>query len=176
MRTVHETEALRPSDPIPKSMLTGTNCHKPGRTKIIIKTQQSYAGGQDDGSEDAHGGDEDEDGFTPLPSDLFYPEEVALTFPQLFTHCRRGLRLAQIESEQLLKECDKWEAIYKREWLEKEVLLAQVIQSEVKYHENRKAVVEGMVDIDIPQAIKNGVKVEEPITVAAGDNSTEIGA
>ena len=48
MRTVHETEALRPSDPVPKSMqATG----KSKNLKIIIKTPQSHAAGQDDDHE-----------------------------------------------------------------------------------------------------------------------------
>ena len=85
MRTVHETEALRPSDPVPKSMQSGPT-GRTGKLKIIIKTPQSQSAGQDDG-DDANGEVPPSECFTALTSELFTEEELELPLAKLWRKC-----------------------------------------------------------------------------------------
>ncbi|KAK4150741.1 hypothetical protein C8A00DRAFT_17784 [Chaetomidium leptoderma] len=142
MRTVHETEALRPSDPVPKSMqATG----KSKNLKIIIKTPQSHAAGQDDAIDDGSAGDDSSgDIFTPLTEDQgFLSDELTMPLARLMKLCRLQVKWAEEEGEQLRSECKQWEELYKHEWLEKEVLLDQVVQSERDWKTRREAVLAG---------------------------------
>ncbi|KAL2168294.1 hypothetical protein VTG60DRAFT_213 [Thermothelomyces hinnuleus] len=147
MRTVHETEALRPSDPVPKSMQAATGKSK--NLKIIIKTPQSHASGQDDAVDDASPGDESSgDMFTPLTEEQgFSPEELNMPLERLVKLCRLQVKWAEEEGEQLRAECKLWEDLYKQEWLEKEVLLDQVVQSEQAWQKRQKALLEGDADV-----------------------------
>ena len=147
MRTVHETEALRPSDPVPKSMQAATGKSK--NLKIIIKTPQSHAAGHDDAVDDGSAGDESSgDMFTPLTEDQgFSPNEMAMPLARLMKLCRLQVKWAEDEGEQLRAECRQWEALYKQEWLEKEVLLDQVVESEQAWRTRREAVLAGEADV-----------------------------
>lgn len=145
MRTVHETEALRPSDPVPKSMQAGPPS-KSSKLKIIIKTPQSHGnGGADD--ESGHGEDGHSDYFTALTSELFTADELAFSVDKLYRKCFWEAKWADEVGETLKRECKEWEDVYYKEWLEKETLLSQVIQSEVDWHERRQAVLAGSADI-----------------------------
>ncbi|KAF4782341.1 hypothetical protein HER10_EVM0011038 [Colletotrichum scovillei] len=178
MRTVHETEALRPSDP--------------GKLKIIIKTPQSHAAGHDDAIDD--GADDDElsaDLFTPLTEDQgFTSEELKIPLERLYKLCRFQVKWAQEESVKLAEEVKYWEKQYKDLWREKEVLFSQVVKSEVDWHERRQAVLSGAADVQLSgvlesqegtQTTANGggadsqeSKAEE--TLANGAKSTEVAA
>lgn len=142
MRTVHETEALRPSDPVPKSMQAATGKSK--NLKIIIKTPQSHVSGQDDAADDASQGDESSgDMFTPLTEEQgFSAEELNMPLERLVKLCRLQVKWAEEEGKQLRAECKLWEDLYKQEWLEKEVLLEQVVQSEREWQKRQKALLE----------------------------------
>jgi hypothetical protein len=165
MRTVHETEALRPSDPVPKSMQAGPT-GKSGRLKIIIKTPQSH-GAQDD-DESGHGDEANPEYFTVLPEELFDAEELSYPVDKLYRKCYWEVKWAEDVSETLKKECKEWENMYYKEWLEKEVLLSQVIKSEVDWHERRQAILSGLADVQVPKASEprentqsNGVEADE---------------
>lgn len=161
MRTVHETEALRPSDPVPKSMQSGPT-GKSNKLKIIIKTPQSHGGGgADDESGDGANGDSGaSDLFTALPGDMFTSEELSFPVDKLYRKCYWESKWADEVGEALQKECKEWEELYYQEWLEKEVLLSQVIQSEVDWHGRRKAILEGTADVHVPgrAASKDGAR------------------
>src|SRR5688572_25184298 len=119
MRTVHETEALRPSDPVPKSQQpTG----KSGKLKIIIKTPNSHNGGEDGADGSMNGEEANAEYFTALTSELFSPKELALPVDQLYRKCYWESKWSGEIGETLKKECKKWEEQYRQEWLEKEVL------------------------------------------------------
>lgn len=154
MRTVHETEALRPSDPVPKSMQSGPES-KSSKLKIIIKTPQSHGASPDDGA-DAGANDEEinADFFTPITPELFSADELALPVDKLYRKCHWEAKWADDVGEALNKECKEWEAAYYKEWLEKEVLLSQVIQSEVDWHERRQAILSGAADVQLPGIIE----------------------
>ncbi|KAH7023055.1 hypothetical protein EDB80DRAFT_630025 [Ilyonectria destructans] len=166
MRTVHETEALRPSDPVPKSMQSGT-LGKGGKLKIIIKTPQSH-GATEDGLDDAANGDDhNSEYFTALPEELFGSEELAYPVDKLYRKCYWEAKWAEDVGESLKKECKEWEDLYYKEWLEKEVLLSQVIKSEVDWHDRRQAILSGAADVQVPGAVEsvegeevNGTKME----------------
>lgn len=147
MRTVHETEALRPSDPVPKSMQGGAGKSK--NLKIIIKTPQSHAAGHDDAVDDGSAGDDSSgDIFTPLTQDQgFTSKELGMPLDRLARLCRLQVKWAEQEGEQLRDECRQWEELYKQEWLEKEVLLDQVVHSEEQWQEQRQAVLPREADL-----------------------------
>lgn len=154
MRTVHETEALRPSDPVPKSMQSGPQ-GKGGKLKIIIKTNQQSQGAHDDMDDAANGDDHTSEYFTPLTEDLFAAEELAYPVDKLYRKCYWEAKWAEEVGESLKKECKEWEDVYYKEWLEKEVLLAQVIKSEVNWHERRQAILTGAADVHIPGTVES---------------------
>jgi hypothetical protein len=162
MRTVHETEALRPSDPVPKSMqgpgLGGGPAGKSSKVKIVLKTQASHAAGRDDvddsSNNDENGGSPIQE-FTALSEEQgFTPDELAMPLERLEKVCRLQVRWAEEENTEVMKECKRWEEEYKRQWLEKEVLLDQVVQAEQGWHVRRLAVLSGQADVQIPVPIK----------------------
>ncbi|KJZ76661.1 hypothetical protein HIM_03997 [Hirsutella minnesotensis 3608] len=175
MRTVHETEALRPSDPIPKYMQPGSSTAKSSKLRIIIKTPQSHGEGQDDGADGSVNGEEvNADFFTPLNEALFSTEELAYPVDKLYRKCYWELKWADEVGEALEKECKQWEDVYYKEWLEKEVLLSQVIQSEVDWHDRRQAILSGTADVKVSGVVEakdgrpaNGVQAKRDATPAA---------
>ncbi|SPN96809.1 related to C2H2 finger domain protein (Gli3) [Cephalotrichum gorgonifer] len=157
MRTVHETEALRPSDPVPKSHQGAGPSSKSSKLKIIIKTPQSHATGQDDSvDEGGDGNDSEKEHFTPLSEDQFTEKELGYSLQELHKRCRIQVRLSENENERLMAEIKELSEAYKEEWLEKESLLSQVIQSEMDWHERRAAVASGAVNIKLTAPVGAG--------------------
>jgi len=175
MRTVHETEALRPSDPVPKSMQSSGPTSKASKLKIIIKTPQSHAAGQDDTVDDGNAGDDQgSDLFTPLTEEQgFTHQELAMPLERLVNLCKLQVKWSERESEDLRHECKAWEDLYKQEWLEKEVLLDQVVQSEQAFSYRRKAVLTGAADVQLA-AVTNGKAADASISAAASRNGDEM--
>ena len=172
MRTVHETEALRPSDPIPKSMHGPSG--KASKLKIIIKTPQSHGNGQDDVSDEPINGDDpNAEYYTALPKEVFDEQELAYSVDKLYRKCYFESKWAKETGEQLEKECKEWEEMYYKEWLEKEALLSQVIKSEVDWQERRQAILSGAADVQVSgvveskeggdRATPNGQQEERPV-------------
>ena len=173
MRTVHETEALRPSDPVPKSMQVGGAAGKgSSKFKIIIKTPQSHAAGQDDTVDEDSNGDDVADNLTELLAEHgFSEEELVMPRKRLHGLCHWQVKWAEREGERIKKECKLLEEQYKREWQEKEVLMKQVIRSELDWQQRRRAVLAGTVDVQIvPDAVTDGPAVEvSPLANGSGD-------
>ncbi|KAI1260119.1 hypothetical protein F5Y18DRAFT_267959 [Xylariaceae sp. FL1019] len=141
MRTVHETEALRPSDPVPKSMqLHGDK--KSNKLKIIIKTPQSHSAGQDDSVDDGDSSDViGADFFTPLTEQQgFSSRELAMDMESLWRLCVAHVKWATKEGDMLQRECEEAEMIYHQEWLEKDTLVNQAQRIEQDWWQRRKAV------------------------------------
>ncbi|KAI9731661.1 MAG: hypothetical protein M1818_007791 [Claussenomyces sp. TS43310] len=146
MRTVHETEALRPSDPIPKSMQPPSK--NGGRLKLVIKQPHEHPSSASQSPAypptDAvfppfdHSNPSD---MTSYATDLgFTPEDLALESRDLFRLLRRQLHWAEEEADALRRECEATEAIRRKEWIDKEILLDQVIKTELDWHERRRMV------------------------------------
>lgn len=141
MRIVHETEALRPSDPTPRSILPKSmqpqGSKSSSRLKIIIKNQGARGsdGGQSPAPRRGH------DGLTPLTvDDGFTLDELALGTKELWRLLRRQAHWADEEAESLKQEIETMNEIRDKEWLEKEILLDQVINNEMDWFERRKHV------------------------------------
>lgn len=168
MRTVHETEALRPSDPVPKSMQSGP-AGKSSKLKIIIKTPQSHAAGQDDAVDDGSAGDDQgADMFTPLTEDQgFTSRELEMPRKRLFKLCKLQLKWSEEDAEKLRQDCKRWEELYKQEWLEKEVLLDQVVRSEQSFEARRIAVLTGAADVQVA-ALNGKDSVTEEMEIESG--------
>ena len=133
MRTVHETEALRPSDPIPRGY---NSAHfKPQRLKLIIKQP---ANGKADGDSNATQspqlkGEEDETGTYEWPDGgegLFTKEESALPPSQLFRLLRRQVAWSEQAGKELDAEVQALEKKRRAEWMEKELVLYNLMEAE----------------------------------------------
>ncbi|KXJ91752.1 hypothetical protein Micbo1qcDRAFT_57632 [Microdochium bolleyi] len=149
MRTVHETEALRPSDPVPKSMQHSNSSGGKGSKpfKIILKTQQSHLSGGtgqgDDSVDDTDGGDDavGADFFTPMTEQQgFTQKELEMDLESLWKLCVANVKWGTADGEALRRQCKELEEEYRSEWLEKEVILDQVTQVEEDWWQRRRAV------------------------------------
>jgi hypothetical protein len=170
MRTVHETEALRPSDPVPKSMQPAKSS---ARLKLILKPSNSSSTSPSRPSNtDAAELPISEDGivFTPLPSSLFTPEEISMGPKELFRLLRRQVHWAEEEAESLRQQIDMMEKLRRQEWLEKELLLDQVIKNEHDWQERRRAVLAGLNALPAPAA---DPVVQEP-TIATQEEAAAV--
>ncbi|TVY75619.1 INO80 complex subunit [Lachnellula suecica] len=154
MRTVHETEALRPSDPVPKYMHPQ---HKQARLKLLIKKDQSQpetpstpaTNGNTTGSPQFNGW------TSSYPPELgFTSEEEARGAEQLWRLLRRQIHWAQEETEELKQQSEVLEQLRRKEWAEKEVLLDQVISNELSYQERRAKVLAGAARIPSADEIR----------------------
>jgi len=153
MRTVHETEALRPSDPVPKHhsshalKVQGSG----GRIKLVFskgangvgdneKSNTSTPGPnnqQADGDYDNHvtyvpgPSGNDDDWEVQYPSDIqFTEDELALPPDQLFRLLRRQLHWAQQESTSLKQSIEELEVQRKSAFFDKELVLENVLEAE----------------------------------------------
>ncbi|ETS86709.1 hypothetical protein PFICI_00537 [Pestalotiopsis fici W106-1] len=159
MRTVHETEALRPSDPVPKSLQheRADKAKQNNRLKIVLKTQQPH-GTQDDSMDDAADEEVGSDFFTTLTEQHgFTSKELSIgqaDIESLWRLCVANLKWATEEGATLREQCKEWEELYRQEWLEKEVLLEQVETAEVDWWHRRHAVLSGAADIQVSGASK----------------------
>ncbi|KAI2616479.1 hypothetical protein GGR54DRAFT_226880 [Hypoxylon sp. NC1633] len=162
MRTVHETEALRPSDPVPKSMQTQSG-PKSGKLKIIIKTPQSHAAGHDDAVDDGDTGSDMADFFTPLTEQQgFTTEEQAMDMKSLLKLCVATLKWTTEDNDDLKQQCKDLEEAYRQEWLFKEVLLDQVVQVEEDWWQRRELVLESEAKVRMAKS--------EEAQASAGEN------
>lgn len=131
MRTVHETEALRPSDPVPRNH---SQAHiKPQKLKLTFKKSHNSENGpaaeEDivDGEAEVNG----KNGFT-YPTDVqFTDEEHQMPPDYLYKLCRRQIHWSEQEGERLKQECSTLDAKQKEEWQNKELLLINVIEAEL---------------------------------------------
>ncbi|KAK8131262.1 INO80 complex subunit 1 [Apiospora sp. TS-2023a] len=168
MRTVHETEALRPSDPVPKSMQTREPARGPNKLKIILKTQQPRASSSHDDAllgDDGDGSDDNmgSDFFTPLTEQQgFTDKELKMDPEGLWKLCVAHLKWATGDGEALRDECRELEEESRLEWLEKEVLLDQVKQVEEDWWRRRKAVLAGEADVKVStETLKTTLEPED---------------
>lgn len=122
MRTVHETEALRPSDPIPKHM---QDIPRPGPVvpKIIMKPYPNtnpLAGALISPAVDPS------NLATSYPPELgFTLEEEAKGPVELWRLLRKQIQWVEEEGAELRKQCEMFEELRKKEWMEKELLVTQ---------------------------------------------------
>jgi len=162
MRTVHQTEDLRPSDPVSKAhQSAGAVPGKTGKiTKIVLKTPQSYSATHEDAGDDSSAKDDlSEDMFTPITEEAgFTREEIAMPIERLAKLCKLQVKWAEQEGESIREECQAWEQIYKNEFEEKEALFEQMVQVEQAWHQRRKAIVTGAANVRVsPEMLTAGI-------------------
>jgi len=86
-------------------------------------------------------GTSDIDQLTPLSNEIgFTPDELVYSPKELWRLLRRKVHWAEEESDALRRECEMVEAIREKEWVEKELLLDQVIKNEIGWHKRREMV------------------------------------
>lgn len=150
MRTVHETEALRPSDPVPKSMQPA---NKTAKLKLILKAPQSAA--SQTASLDTATNGKSDDASSRFPPELgLTSEEEKMDIAELWRLLRRQVHWAEEDSEALKREIEVMEEIRKKEWKEKEVLLDQVVKNELDWHERRQEALAGMPKVMTAEDIR----------------------
>lgn len=147
MRTVHETEALRPSDPVPKSQLLNNlpNAATPTNKVQRIKLKLSFGPRGEDTESSTNGegggggsrvGDIDGQEAELLPVPEFTPDlgfdahELALPPSQLYRLLRRQVHWAEIETSKLKRQWQELEPKRKAAFFEKEAALTEVIDAE----------------------------------------------
>ena len=138
MRTVHETEALRPSDPVPKNY--SSIPPKPQRLKLIVNSKPREEGNGDteideDATVDSNTDAENEDPpAAPFeyPADVqFTEEELDMPPDRLFKLLRRQIHWSEEDGSDLQDEIRSLEAKRKDEWISKELILANVMEAEI---------------------------------------------
>ena len=119
--------------------------------------------------------DADTDDVVPtrLTDDLgFTDEERSMPIDKLYRRCKVWSRMAERESRELEQEWRELERQYKAEWLEKEVLLDQVINSELDWNKRRQAVTASAADTEqeLPALAQEGEVHPEGKALAVEDN------
>ena len=183
MRTVHETEALRPSDPVPKGY--GSIGPKPTKLKLTFNKSKPREDGNGTGDAEV---DDDATVYSNtdvevenLPAPPFeYPEDVQfngeeLSMPpdQLFRLLRRQVHWAVEEGNELRDEVKALREKKKEEWIAKELVLANVMEAElvnaVEKGEPDKNVEQILEDLPQPMLPLSGpppwYRVERPVQV-----------
>ncbi|PYH46230.1 C2H2-type zinc finger protein [Aspergillus saccharolyticus JOP 1030-1] len=150
MRTVHETEALRPSDPVPKhhttlaaaaataaaasSSAAPTPTGTPAGKVQRIKLKLSQPKGEDLGehSESANEEMEEDLSVPPVGSEKgFDVHELLLEGPQLYRLLLRQMHWARKEGDQLKAAWEKIQVKRKEAWLEKETIFDDLVEAEL---------------------------------------------
>ena len=138
MRTVHETEALRPSDPVPKNY--SSIPPKPQRLKLIVHSKP-----RDEGNGDTEVDDDatiysntDAENDDPPAAPFEYPADVQFTEEELdmppdrlFKLLRRQIHWSEEDGSDLQDEIRSLEAKRKGEWIAKELILANLMEAEI---------------------------------------------
>lgn len=167
MRTVHETEALRPSDPVPRNHPTVPS--KPQRLKLIVNSKppldSNSRGGDsrntsiDDDATICTNTSLDPDPIPPSSVPFEYPpdvqftsEELSMRPDQLFALLRRRVHWAEDDGAELREELEALEAKRKEEWQAKELVLANVMEAELAHAVHCNVDMENVINLkdDLP--------------------------
>jgi hypothetical protein len=149
MRTVHETEALRPSDPVPKHHSSKPPAGLSQRLKLILKKDSITNNGVASPSSPSllhpptHTHDTDDITYVPdpssptgikiaFPSDIkFSRTELDMPAPELLQLLRRQLKWAEEESKELEAEMASLEKSRFEEWMRKELTLENELEADL---------------------------------------------
>ncbi|KAF2182200.1 hypothetical protein K469DRAFT_670047 [Zopfia rhizophila CBS 207.26] len=170
MRTVHETEALRPSDPVPKhhssnpsnrfqrlrlvltqnrvqeksSTPASPSSHPPNSATVPINADVEYAHNNIVYLQDLAAPSQPT--MVQFPPDInFTDRELSLPAPELFRLLRRQLHWATQEGEQLRAEAELLEKKRKEEWIAKELLVENMMEAELA-RMRRRRLEQGLLD------------------------------
>jgi hypothetical protein len=184
MRTVHETEALRPSDPVPKHHSSNPSNNKQRIRLILNANDKKLEKGSTPGSPASHShppsapvppvsdGDYAHNNVIYLqdlaapnapimvqfPPDItFTDRELSLPAPELFQLLRRQLQWAQQECDELRMEADALEKLRKEEWQAKELLVENVMEAHTANERRQRADRREPEDYEGLDAVENDV-------------------
>ena len=131
MRTVHETEALRPSDPIPKSH-PSHRLNNPKAKRTLLPREPSQSASDDEGAQRYGSGRyyQSEDGYDS--------DEEKLPPKHLFRLLKQKRTWAEQEQEDLKNTLEKLTKKRKEAWVKKELLLNRVLEAELGEQEAKK--------------------------------------
>lgn len=151
MRTVHETEALRPSDPVPKNHSNPST--RVPRLRLILSAkppddsartdEESTLEVEDDAATVITAADSDTAAY---PSKCYeaYPaylhltdDEQALPPKKLFHLLSQQLTWAEEEGAELRAEVEALEQKAKDAWVRKELIMEDVLETEEAFHDLR---------------------------------------
>ncbi|KAF7594128.1 hypothetical protein BBP40_010127 [Aspergillus hancockii] len=144
MRTVHETEALRPSDPVPKHhnapSVVGTPAGTPAsklqriRLKLSHPPKEEIDRYSESANDDPAGNDDfDEYEIPDFSPDLGFDEhELSLQPQQLYRVLRRQIHWAEKEGSQLREDWERVKPKRKFSFLEKEAIIEDVCDAELR--------------------------------------------
>ncbi|KAF2740034.1 hypothetical protein EJ04DRAFT_572740 [Polyplosphaeria fusca] len=185
MRTVHETEALRPSDPVPKHHSSNPS-NKFQRLRLVLNERQKQEKGSTPASPSSH---PPNSATVPLSADAEYAHnnvvymqdiaspnaptmvqfppdmnftdhELSLPAPDLFRLLRRQLLWATQEGEQLRAEADALEKTRKEAWIAKELILENMMEGELARTRRMR------IDVGMPNDPQTFGQLEEDIVAA----------
>ncbi|KAE8351106.1 hypothetical protein BDV28DRAFT_25987 [Aspergillus coremiiformis] len=141
MRTVHETEALRPSDPVPKHhnapSAMGTPAGTPASKLQRIKLKLSHPP-KDDAEQLGESVNDEPEDLDEYEIPEFSPElgfdehELSLPPQQLYRLLRRQIHWAEKEGVGLRDEWERIKPKRKRSFLEKEAIIEDVCDAELR--------------------------------------------
>jgi hypothetical protein len=196
MRTVHETEALRPSDPVPKHHSSNPTNNKQ-RIRLVLNSDGSKKDkGSTPGSPASHSHPPNSATIPPaappsdadyahnnivhlqdlasgntlvqFPPDIEFAEnKLRLPAPELFQLLRKQLAWATQEGEELRAEADALEKQRLEEWQAKELLFENYMEAETA-KERRRRMEQGMPeDMDGWQALEHDVVPSKALPMSA---------
>ncbi|KAL9095323.1 MAG: hypothetical protein Q9163_006517 [Psora crenata] len=135
MRTVHETEALRPSDPVPRNY---SSAHfKPQRLKLIVNSKPRNAPDAELDDDPTVSPRFETENNVPAQSHEYPPdvqftdEELSMRSDQLFRLLRRQVHWAEEDGKELASEVKALEKKRKEEWMAKELVLTNLMEAEL---------------------------------------------
>ncbi|KAL2872078.1 C2H2-type zinc finger protein [Aspergillus lucknowensis] len=183
MRTVHETEALRPSDPVPKrhdiASSAGTPVGTPAGKLQRIKLKLSHPPKDDtdrysESINDDTAEDLDEFEVPEFGSDTgFDDHELEMSPHQLYRLLRRQIHWAEQEGAELRNDWEKIKPKRKQAWSEKEAVFDDVIDAEVRL----LSTLMGPEGVTVPAASANGTSGKLlPQPTPVGGNGENLGS
>lgn len=129
MRIVHETEALRPSDPVPKTLQAAPNRGN-SRLKSANKPVSALDAELSTESPLAQSFTHEDTSPESLAA-MFTPEELALSWPDLLRHLAGQLRYMQKENDDLDDKIKELEVLKQEEYIQKELLAEETFRQEL---------------------------------------------
>jgi len=193
MRTVHETEALRPSDPVPKHHSSNPS-NKFQRIKLVLNEEKRSAEkGSTPGSPSSHppnsatlplGTETDHSNdniiyiqdpvtnstMVQFPPDVtFTPKELSLPADQLFHLLRRQLHWATQDGEKLRAEAETLEKQRKDEWAAKELLVENVMEAELASGKRKRLAAGETIDTDFFAHMDADIAPSKKLKIAPRD-------
>lgn len=183
MRTVHETEALRPSDPVPKHHSSNPS-NKFQRLRLTLKPtngappsdKSTPASPYNQTSEYDHNNViyvPDGEYHTPqFPPDIhFGAEELEMDPKDLLQLLQRQLEWATADADELKREVEALEATRRQEWTAKEFILENVMEAEMAVAEERRGGHGPALDEGTLEKMEQDARVTKGLQLDAGPQS-----